>query len=364
MKILQIMADGSPGGGATNVLGLIQDINRLKGSSTRVSLITQSNSFALKRAEELDASCFGLDFFHSRLDFPLCRNLTRLIARIKPDLIHVHGGRAAFSLSLTSAPARIPTLYTVRGFHFLQKTPLLRLGAVLAERLISQRVAATVLVCDYDRALGEQWSLWPRKHQCRVIYNGINRSVIPHPVIPAPKTVGWLGRFDYQKDPQFIVAVAALLADAGYRFKMIGGGELEDEVKTLIAREGLSDVVTITGSLPHDQALAELSSMSVFVLPSRWEGLPIAPVEAMWMQIPVIASQVSGIPEIIESGISGILIRERDPQKYAAEIESLTNDTDKRRRIVDAAVTRVQDLFLRENTAAAYLKLYDDFSQS
>ena len=72
---------------------------------------------------------------------------------------------------------------------------------------------------------------------------------------------------------------------------------------------------------------------------------------------------MSGIPEIIESGASGILIKERDPQRYAEAIELMTNDPQKRSRMVTAAVTRVQDLFLRETTAAAYLKLYDDFSQ-
>jgi len=360
VKILEIVADGSPGGGTTNVLGLIEDIQRARSDSATVHFISDSSSFALERAGQLGARCYGVNFFRSRLDFFASRKLAKLIDRIKPDLIHVHGGRAAFFLSLTSAPSRIPTVYTVRGFHFLHKDPVTRFWAVTAERWISRRVARTVLVCNYDLALGHKWRLFGSGHKCSVIYNGINRAVIPTGGKQNPKTVGWLGRFDYQKDPQFVVAVAEILAREGYRFKLIGGGDLEPDVKRQISDAGLGDAVTITGSLSHKEALAELSTVSSFILPSRWEGLPIAPVEAMWMKIPVVASSVSGIPEIIETDINGILIDERDPAQYAAAIRRIDTTPDLRARFVAAGISTIKEKFLRERNAAAYLDLYDE----
>jgi glycosyltransferase involved in cell wall biosynthesis len=94
------------------------------------------------------------------------------------------------------------------------------------------------------------------------------------------------------------------------------------------------------------------------VLPSRWEGLPIAPIEAMAIGLPVVAANVSGLPEIIDSGVSGALIDERRPEPYVTAIRTLCEDAAQRARTISAGQRRVDERFLRERNTESYVALF------
>ncbi len=130
-------------------------------------------------------------------------------------------------------------------------------------------------------------------------------------------------------------------------------------MRASIAQGGLTEAVTVHGSLPRDEALARMTQASVFLLPSRWEGLPIAPVEAMQMGIPVVAAAVSGIPEIIEDGVTGRLVADRSAESYARAIREVTEDLALRKALTDRARIRVASTFTRDRVVAEYAALYE-----
>ena len=101
IRVLQIVADGSPGGGTTHVLQI------LRGLRNRCSfgLVTQRDSYMLDEARSLGIPSFGVDFFHSRLDPRVPLNLRRIAGEYGARVVHLHGGRAAFFYALAFAGA-------------------------------------------------------------------------------------------------------------------------------------------------------------------------------------------------------------------------------------------------------------------
>lgn len=355
MKILQIIADGRPGGGTTHVLTLMRD---LVERGNEVYFITQGNSYAVKRARELGVRVRGLDFFFSCLDLRVPWKLGRLADSVEPELIHVHGSRAGFFFSLASSKISVPIVYTVHGYHFPHKRPLIRSLALLAERQASKKVHAHVFVSEHDRRLSDVWSLSPRRGRKFVVYNGIEDIPIVTRTGVNLRSVGFLGRLEYQRDPFLFVQTLRLLVRGGYSAKIIGGGSLENEVSDLIERYGLRDRVKLLGHLVREDALREISDVGTVLFTSRWEGMPIAVMEAMSLRIPVVAPNVGGIPEIVDDGISGILVKDRDPRHFAEAVERVTTNMGFRERIIEAAWQDVRDRFHHTRTAQRYLEIY------
>jgi glycosyltransferase involved in cell wall biosynthesis len=357
-RVLHIVADGAPGGGTTNVLALLGDLAAHGGFE--LALAVQSDSYALAQAKALGVPGLGVDFARSRVPFVPARALGEIVREREPDLVHVHGARAGFFLAWVRRGPRFPPVaYTVRGCHVLEKPPGLRELAALAERFAHARADASVHVCRYDEALAERWRLLRKGQRRVVIYNGIDPRELPAARAPEPRLVAFLGRLTYQKDPLLLAEIAAGLARAGYRLRVIGGGDMEAEFRARVEALGATGSVELLGALPRRDALVALASAAALVLPSRWEGLPIAPIEAMALGIPVVAANVSGLPEIVETGVSGELIAERDAAAYVAAVRRLCEDAPLRARTIEAGRRAVEAKFLRARNLEAHVALYE-----
>jgi glycosyltransferase involved in cell wall biosynthesis len=233
----------------------------------------------------------------------------------------------------------------------------------MAERKSSRNAAMTVFVCAYDKDLADKWNLLPEGGKHAIVYNGIVGEAIPQKSVTRPNVVGFLGRLTFQKDPLLFLEIARILASEGYLAKIIGGGELENDVRRFVYRYGLNDQVSLLGVLPHSEALTAISDVGCMVLTSRWEGLPIAVLEAMYMGVPVVAAHVSGTAEIIENGVSGILIRDRDPRQYVDAILRITRDLDYRSNLMDAAKKVIEERFTQERVTEEYMHLYNSVTK-
>jgi glycosyltransferase involved in cell wall biosynthesis len=357
-RLLEIMADGDPGGGPTNVLTLLDDLGQ-RGDFQR-ALIVQGGSYAFEEATRLRVDAYGVDFARSRAPFAAARALRERIRALEPDLIHVNGSRAAFFLACVPRGRSFPpVVYTTRGYHFVGKSPGVRELAALAERFAHARADATVHECRRDAALAASWHLLPRGARCEVIYNGIDRAELPRAANTDLRCVAFLGRLCFQKDPDLLAEIASGLDRVGYKLRVIGGGELEAEFRAHLRELGIESKVEMLGALPRKQALESLASAGALVLPSRWEGLPIAPIEAMAIGVPVVAANVSGLPEIVDPGVSGALIDAREPAPYVAAIRALCEDPAQRARTLAAAQRRVDERFLRARNTESYVALFE-----
>jgi glycosyltransferase involved in cell wall biosynthesis len=234
-----------------------------------LGLITQANSYLSKEAKEahsLAIRCFGVDFFRSRADARVPFELRKVVRKFEPQLVHVHGGRASFFCAL--AAINTPIVYTVHGYHFLQKGPLLvRWLALNAERVASWSADRVLFESNYDAKVAQAHRLLPNLKQSVVVSNGISFAQIPRAKPVARKHIGFVGRLEYQKDPLLFLDVMEHLPD--YSATIVGGA-LENEVRKEIKHRNLS-TVRMLGTLSQSESLQELSKLHTVVMTSRWE---------------------------------------------------------------------------------------------
>ncbi len=331
---------------------MLQMLNGLRDTCS-VGLVTQGDSYLLEEARSLEVSSFGVDFFRSRLDLRVPLQLRRIVREFGAQIVHVHGGRAAFFYSL--APVKVPFVYSVHGYHFLHKDPAPRRLALLAERLSSSRAFLTIFVSRHDARVARVHNILPDSSRSAVVHNGIRLTGRRISTPKQPKHLGFVGRLEHPKDPLLLLDVLEYLP--GYTATIVGSGSLEHRIRAEIERRGLTRV-RMAGALAHSETLRVLSGFAALVMTSRWEGLPILPIEAMWAGVPVVSTDVGGLGEIIEDGESGLLVDSRSPDDIARAVRLVTGDGALRERIVSNGRDRVRCLFSEDRMLSEIREIY------
>ena len=193
-----------------------------------------------------------------------------------------------------------------------------------------------------------------------VIHNGIDTSLFsPSSRKPDPDSivVGTIGRLDAQKNQGVLLkAMAALRHIPRLRCVIVGEGPARGRLQAQIRRLGLGRSVELTGE--SRDPVRCLASFDIFTLPSLWEGLPNALLEAMACGLAVVASQVDGVAEVVTSGQDGLLVPPADAAALAQSIARLVEDAGLRRRLGSAARERVLKDFSLPAMIAGYTAAY------
>lgn len=166
-----------------------------------------------------------------------------------------------------------------------------------------------------------------------------------------------VGRLVYEKGHEFLVeAMSTVARESNHVVAGIcGAGPLQDELTAQIEKLGLSDKVKLLGQ--WDEIPELLAASDVFVLPSRWEGLPMALLEGMMAGLPVIATRVEGVDEVVRPGEHGLLVPLESPAELAQAILQLTRLPADRQRMGAAARERVLSSFTTDRMCEAYLQV-------
>jgi glycosyltransferase involved in cell wall biosynthesis len=192
------------------------------------------------------------------------------------------------------------------------------------------------------------------------IYNGLDLAEFPYQT-PAnrPARIVAVGRLVEKKGFADLVEACSILLAKGRDFtcQIIGGGELESQLAAQVQRVGLAGVVELLGPRPPAEVAQAIQSAAVVAVPcvvgadGNRDGLPTVLLEAMALGTPCISTDVTGIPEILHDGKSGLSVPQRDPLALAAAIERLLDDADLRVRLARAARQLVeQDFDIHKNT--------------
>ena len=279
----------------------------------------------------------------------------QVLARELPediDWLHVH------YLHTPASVVRYAAALMGRGWSFsahakdIWTTPRWELEEKLADA--SWGVTCTRSNLDYLQGLAD------RDDAVRLQYHGLDFGRFPEATEtrgPRAETMTILsvGRAVEKKGYDDLLRALARVDPAlPWRFEHIGGGALSDDLKALSRKLGLEDRVVWRGAQAQDDVIAAYARADLFVLPSRIarngdrDGMPNVLMEAQAMRVACIATKVSAIPELIESGKTGLLVDERSPTQLARAIETLLRDGDRRGRIAQAGRARVRSAFSAE----------------
>lgn len=169
----------------------------------------------------------------------------------------------------------------------------------------------------------------------------------------------YVGRIAHRKGVADLVEAAAeVTASHDVDFKFVGKGPLEDEMHAKAADLGVDDRTQFLGHVDRERLLGLFAGATAFVLPSHYEGLPTTMLEAMAAGAPVVATDVSGVPDVIDDGENGLLVPPREPARLAAGVTRLLDDSNLRERLSTAGRRTIVEGYTWESIGAEFEALY------
>jgi glycosyltransferase involved in cell wall biosynthesis len=176
-----------------------------------------------------------------------------------------------------------------------------------------------------------------------------------------------VGRFVGKKGYDYLLEACRILKDSGldFRLKLAGDGPLKKKLEKLSSRLGISPMVYFTGFISHDNMADLFISTDIFIMPSvihssgDRDGIPTVIMESLLHRLPVIATNVSGIPEVIEDGFTGLLIPEKDPSAIAKAVIRLVRDKESAITMAEQGRLRVLEMFDPVKNHRKVLRLYE-----
>ncbi len=168
------------------------------------------------------------------------------------------------------------------------------------------------------------------------------------------------GRLHWKKGIEFALLAVRLLVDSGHevRYEIIGAGNDEEMLRFTTRDLGLDEIVCFAGRQSSSHVRDALERADVYLLPSLSEGISNAALEAMAMELPVVATTAGGMSEVIRDGENGMLVAPRDPRAMADRIAVLLADAARRSRMGAAARSRVMEAFTLDRQINVYLEEY------
>ena len=200
------------------------------------------------------------------------------------------------------------------------------------------------------------------------VYNGIDPTAFPdaNPAPGRPRIVS-VGRCIEKKGFADLIDACGLLRDRGVSFEcdIVGGGPLEESLRARVAERGLQEVVRLTGPQPQEEVRRLLAEATLFVLACATESdggmdnFPTVIVEAMATGLPVVSTRLAGVPEMVEHGVTGLLVGEKQPEALADAIAAVLSDPNTARRYGACGKNVVAERFVSSVTVAQLRGLLD-----
>jgi glycosyltransferase involved in cell wall biosynthesis len=269
------------------------------------------------------------------------------LRQLAPARLHAHWATYPSTAAMwASARLRVPFSFTAHAHDIFVADHL------LAEKLRAAEFAVTI--SDFNRRYLAEHVTPLAREVMRVVHCGVAVSQFAfRPAGRRPRRVLSVGRLDPIKGFEDLIKACAILRGRAVDFDchIVGDGPLEGRLRALIESHGLQDQVKLIGACPQAQVLEQLYAASVFVLASvvaadgNRDGIPVALMEAMACGAPVVSTRVSGIPELVEDGVCGLLAEPGDPSDLARCIEQQLHDADRARAMAVAARFRIETDF-------------------
>jgi glycosyltransferase involved in cell wall biosynthesis len=285
------------------------------------------------------------------------------------DVVHTHGTKAGVLARLAARRVGVPAvIHTLHGFpfHEFQSAPTRRMLLELERRLgritdwfmtagtfvASEAVRLRIAAPDRIRAVVSPIDPFPpvterSRREARALLG------LPE----TAKVIGTTGRLAAQKAPLDMARAIAAIGRDDIVMVWVGDGDLRSKTERLVARLGIADRFLLLGN--RDDVPRLLPAFDVFAMSSLFEGLPCSVVEAMTCGIPVVATAVNSVPELVIAGRTGLTARPGDPRSLSVALTYMLDHPEQAARMAAAAAAHVREQFESELIAQATVEVYD-----
>ncbi|MCX6782223.1 MAG: glycosyltransferase family 4 protein [Candidatus Magasanikbacteria bacterium] len=372
MKILYLITKSELGGAQTHVADLCR---YFKKKEFEISVMSMGGGWLQEESKEIGVNFVVNNFFSNSANpfsiYKATREIKKYVSEFCPDIIHCHSSAAAF-LARIAIRGNIKTIYTAHGWGFnLGINPLIRYAVLIAEKITARYTDIYICVSEFIKKLGLKYHLAP-ENKLRVIYNGVNFNAEENSILTNDQRsndiqnneirLAFVGRLAEPKRPELVIEAINLLpleVKTNLKFSIIGDGPKRNALEKLANDRKVK--VEFKGALPRNKVVAELRLSNIFVFISAWEGFGLSILEAMSVSLPVIASNIGGIREVVNA-TNGILVKNEIGQIREA-ILKLVRDKDLRLKLGAQGRKIAEQNFSLEKMCKATEEVYYDISK-
>jgi glycosyltransferase involved in cell wall biosynthesis len=291
----------------------------------------------------------------SLIIFPKSIYFAKIIKDKKIEHVHAHWATfPTLTALITNKLADIPFSFTAHA-HDIYFSNFDNKLANSAKKIIT--------ISNYNKKyLSKRFGI-PKKN-IEVVYSGVdlNRFRPVTKMKPKKFTILNVGRLDLIKGQKYLIEACKILKNKKQDFtcRIIGDGKEKKNLLRLINNLKLNDQVKLLGPKKNDELIKYHNLADVLVISSDSEGLPVVAVEAMACKLPVIATNIRGVPEIIKNNFNGFLVPARNPQQIADKILELKNDEKLQSRLKDNSRMIIEENFNIKRNIKKLIKLFEN----
>ncbi len=287
------------------------------------------------------------------------RRVRRLIREMKPDLLHaLHLTSYGFLAALADVH---PCIVSVWGTDILEAPHLSPLHWAITRYALrrADHVTATGV-----RLAEATVGYVPQGKPVTVIPYGVDLEQFRPQARQASEDViiGNVGRLSPEKGLKYLLQAMAEVVREQPRVRLLlaGDGPDRERLEKLAGRLGLDERVEFLGEIPHEQVPQVLARLDLFAMPSTYEGFGVAALEAEAMEVPVVASAVYGIPDVVADGDTGLLVPPKNVGALTQALLQLATDEERRRQMGQAGRAFVVEHYSWKDNAAQMEALYEE----
>lgn len=354
MKVLQVIPYFCFGGAETMCENLTYGLLAMGHTVTVVSLYAERTPIAC-RMEENGVKIHYLDK-KLGLDLSMVPKLMKIMRQEKPDVIHTHLDVIKYAVAAAKLCGIRRCVHTVHNVAHEEAEG--RLQKIINTVYFKLRWSIPVALSpEVRRTIVDFYGL--KKENVPMIYNGVDLGkCCPKQTyaLAEPARLLHIGRFNEQKNHRGLLEAFAkiLAAYPNCCLQLIGDGNLQEETEHFAKELGIREKVFFLGN--QTSVYPFLGEADIFLLPSKFEGMPMTIIEAMGTGLPVVASAVGGVPDMIEDKVSGMLVS-CEPESVAEATLQLLRQEELRRELGSNALLRSSE-FGAEHMARSYCEIY------
>ena len=339
-------------------------VNRFRYAPKNWEMLTHEEGAPSKMASKPWLQLLAIPYIIN--GFFKCIGLCR---KWKPDVIHAHWPFPHAYIALGAAKLfKIPLVLNFHGAELLLirkkkwVRPLLKFAIGQAQAVFANS-SFTAGKIKALRAVDVEWSPYGTTLGSSRFEEGSGASTMctPHPITDKFKIL-FVGRHIERKGICYLIEAAKHLPADKFEIRIVGIGDITDKLKAQAAQY---PHVTFTGKLSPEALENEYRTANVFTLPAivdhkgDTEGLGVVLIEAMELGLPIVASNVGGIPDVVVDGVSGILVNEKDPEALADAFKRLATNPELVKQLLTGARKRIEECFTWDGIIERQIAVYN-----
>lgn len=339
------------------------------------NILICSQNYDYKKFKSLTSRAFVLKMQHDVSfidDLQVEKTIRNIIKQVKPDIVYAHSSKAGAFARIADLGIKNKVIYNPHGWAFnMQQSTKKKEMYKWVEKISAHFCDKIICISDAEKKSALRENICP-SYKLQVIYNGIdldgikNTSAKSKSELNIPENtfvIGQVGRLSKQKAPDTFVKAAKLIKKEipNAYFLMVGDGELRSQIEEMIHQFELQDSFLITGWV--DDPIAYMKIMDIGCLLSRWEGFGLVLPEYMACGVPIVATNVDAIPNIIRSNENGILIDKNESISILKAVETLYDNAHFRQLVTDKASKIVIEKYDADRVVDETLRIYKSITK-